>query len=185
MTPEEAVAAALVERVQPLCLYEFRLGWRHNGATILGFVDEAWFRGGNVELVAERKFSGNLAIHTPYHVQAGLYCLGLDEMGFGTEAARYRVSVFKRECHRCRRLAEGDCPLLSVAAERQECEQGGGISEVFPFDRGRTLQDLAWALEFWTGEREAEPTTSPSRCRPCRYRRFCNSSLAPAYDAGN
>ncbi len=180
MTTEEAVAAAVVERVQPLCLYEFRLGWRYNGATILGFVDEAWFSGGNVELVAERKFSGSLAIHSPYHVQAGLYCLGLGEMGFATASTQYRVSVFKRECHRCNRLAEGGCPLLSGGATRQECEQGGGISEVFPFDEVQARQKLDWAMEFWTGEREAEPTTNPGRCRPCRFRHICSYSLVPS-----
>ncbi len=184
MTAEEAVAAAIVERARPLCLYEFRLGWRYNGATILGFVDEAWFSGGNVELVAERKFSGSLAIHTPYHVQAGLYCLGLGEMGFATGSTQYRVSVFRRECHRCSRLAEGDCLLLAGGVPRQECEQGGGISEVFPFDRAQTLRNLDWAMEFWTGEREAEPTTNTGRCRSCRYRRICDPSVAASAGAG-
>ncbi len=178
MTAEEAVAAATVKRIRPLCVYEFRIGWRYNGVTILGFVDEAWFSAGNVVLVAERKFSGSLGIHTPYHVQAGLYCLGLGEMGFATHSTHYRVSVFKRECHRCERLAGGDCLLLSGEAGQQECGQGAGISQVFPFEREQTARNLDWAMEFWTGEREAEPTTSPGRCRSCRYRRVCNSSPA-------
>ena len=182
MTPEEAVAAAVVERVRPLCVYEFRIGWRHSGVTITGFVDEAWFSGGSVALVAERKFSGSLGIYTPYHVQAGLYCLGLGEMGFGTDSTHYRVSVFKRECHRCERLAAGDCLLLSGEAGQQECPQGAGISQVFPFEREQTVRNLDWAMEFWTGEREAEPTTSPGRCRSCRYRRVCDSSTARSND---
>ena len=180
MTPEEAVAAAVVERIQPLCVYEFRIGWRYSGVTITGFVDEAWFRSGNVEMVAERKFSGSLSIHEPYHVQAGLYCLGLGEMGFGTDSAVYRVDIFRRECHRCERLAAGGCPLLSGPAALTDCSQGAGLSQVFPFDRAQTLGKLVWAMEFWTGEREAQPTTSPGRCRSCRYRRMCDASPASA-----
>jgi len=182
MTAEEAVAAATVERIQPLCVYEFKIGWRYNGVTILGFVDEAWFRAGNVVLVAERKFSGSLGIYMPYHVQAGLYCLGLGEMGFGTDSTRYRVSVFKRECHRCEHLAGGDCLLLSGEAGQQECAQGAGISQEFPIKGEQTVRNLDWAMGFWTGEREAEPTTSPGRCRSCRYRRVCDSSPAQPSD---
>jgi len=176
MTPEEAVAAAIVERVQPICVYEFRMGWRYSSVTITGFVDEAWFRGGNVELVVERKFSGSLSVHEPYHIQAGLYCLGLGEMGFRTDSTRYRVDVLRRECHRCDRLAAGACPLLSTTTLQQDCGPGAGISQVFPFDRAQTVQKLERAMEFWTGEREAEPTDNPGRCRSCRYRRICDAS---------
>lgn len=183
MTAAEAVAAATVERIQPLCVYEFKIGWRYHGVTILGFVDEAWFRAGNVVLVAERKFSGSLGIYTPYHVQAGLYCLGLGEMGFATGSTQYRVSVFKRECHRCERLAAGDCLLLSGETGQQECGQGAGISQVFPFEREQAARNLDWALEFWTGDREAQPTTSPGKCRSCRYRRVCDSSPARSDEA--
>ena len=47
--------------------------------------DGAWFREGDVDLVVERKFSNNLAVYSPYHVQTQLYCLGLGEMGFNNE----------------------------------------------------------------------------------------------------
>ena len=42
----------------------------------------------------------------------------------------------------------------------------------------QVLNDLDWALQFWTGEREAQATTSAARCRACRYERVCDSSLA-------
>ncbi len=178
MTHEEAVSQALVEREKPLCIYEFRIGWQHNGVTVTGFVDEAWFRGGGVDLVAERKFSGSLGVYSTYHVQAGLYCLGLGEMGFDTSSTLYRINVFKRECYNCDRLASGDCAILSGETASYTCERGSCISQSFPFDREQVQNDLDWALQFWTGEREAQPTTSEARCRACRYKRVCDSSLA-------
>jgi hypothetical protein len=175
MSPEQAVAEAVAARERPLCIYEFRIGWQHCGVTVLGFVDEAWFRGGHVDLVAERKFSGSLAIYKPYHVQAALYCLGLGEMGFSTEHCEYRISVFKRDCHTCDSLKAGDCPGSAMNADNYACESGACISQSFPFDRESAMTDLNWALEFWTMEREAEPTTVASRCRYCRYRLFCDA----------
>ena len=176
VTHEEAVQQAVVAREEPICIYEFRIGWEHNGVTVLGFVDEAWFQGGNVDLVAERKFSGSPGIHRPYKVQATLYCLGLHGMGFGTDAARYRVSVFQRACHACADLASGECPVLSGGSSDPTRCAGTGLSQVFPFDKEQALHELDWALQFWRNEREAEPTPSPGRCRACRYRRMCDAA---------
>jgi hypothetical protein len=178
MTPEQAVTEALTTGLRPLCVYEFRIGWKHNGVTVLGFIDEAWFREGAVELVAERKFSGSTAIHTPYHVQAGLYCLGLGEMGFEASRCRYRISVFSRECHRCRLLGEGTCPGTAYEGQSYSCADGTCLTREFPFDREVTEQQLEWALAYWTGDREAEATSNPSRCRACRYRHVCDAMSA-------
>ena len=73
---EECFKEALVEREKPVCIYELGIAWEYKGIPIIGLVDEAWFREGNVELVVERKFSNSLKIYSPYHVQAQLYCLG-------------------------------------------------------------------------------------------------------------
>ena len=77
LTREEAIQEASVPRKAAVCIYEFSIAWEHHGVTLVGNVDEAWFREASVELVTERKFSGSLKIYQPYHVQAGLYCLGL------------------------------------------------------------------------------------------------------------
>lgn len=180
MTPEQAVVEAVAAREHPVCIYEFRIGWTHHGVTVLGFVDEAWFRGGGVELVAERKFSGSRAIHPPYHVQAALYCLGLGEMGFDTSRSRYRITVFARECHDCNLLEAGQCPGTSLEGRSYSCTRGACTSEEFPFAQDAAIARLDWALGFWTGDREAEPTSHKSRCRSCRYRAICDASSIPA-----
>ncbi|MFW6056694.1 MAG: hypothetical protein ACOC9B_05245 [Chloroflexota bacterium] len=176
MTHEEAVQQAFIAREEPVCIYEFRIGWEYKGVTVLGFVDEAWFLNGNVHLVAERKFSGSPGIYRPYRVQAGLYCLGLNEMGFTTEGSRYRISVFQRACHTCAHLASGECPVLSGGLSDQTHCTGTGLSQVFPFDSEQALSELDWALQFWRNEREAEPTPSSGRCKACRYSRICDDA---------
>lgn len=180
LTAEQAVVEAVAAREKPLCIYEFRIGWQHHGVTVLGFVDEAWFRGGGVEFVAERKFSGSRAIHAPYHVQAGLYCLGLGEMGFDVSQSRYRITVFARECHNCDLLEAGECPGTSLERHGYSCARGTCISEEFAFERETAIANLDWALGFWTGEREAEPTSQRSRCRSCRYRIVCDAQSMAA-----
>lgn len=179
MTQQEAIEAAVVSRAEPVCVYEFRIGWRHaSGITILGFVDEAWFRDGHVDIVAERKFSNSPAIHTPYHVQAGLYCLGLGEMGFNTDHSSYRITVFARQCHDCALLASGECPTVAATADNHMCDTGTSATRTFPFDRNGVSRDLEWALEWWRGQREAQATRHTSRCRACRYRQICDQNRA-------
>ncbi len=176
MTQEEAVTAAVAAREQPLCLCEFRIGWQHHtGVTVLGHVDEAWFREGHVEIVAERKFSNSRGIHLPYHIQASLYCLGLGEMGFNTGHTLYRISVLTRSCHDCGLLRSGGCPALSEGIAHFQCDHGECTGQVFPFEHETTSRRLDWALQFWINEREAQPTEHTSRCRHCRYRRVCDA----------
>jgi len=179
LSPEQAVAEAVAPREEPICIYEFRIGWQHAGVTVLGFVDEAWFQQGELTLVSERKFSSTLAIHRPYHVQAGLYCLGLGEMGFGAAQCHYRINVFKRECHDCALLQSAACPGTIVGSTDFACDRGAYISRDFEFDRVSIIDDLNWALGFWTMEREAQPTEHTARCRSCRYRFICDAVDGP------
>ncbi len=178
MTQEESVIQAVIEREKPLCIYEFKIGWEQNGIPVLGHVDEAWFLNGRVQMVAERKFSSSLAVYDTYHVQAGLYCLGLEGMGFEAEDARYCVDVFSRACHDCDQLSMGSCPLQSGGVTSYSCERGACIRECYPFDHDRSGHELDWALAYWTYERE--PIASPSRrkCTSCRWKEYCDFSTA-------
>ena len=178
MTHEESIEQAIAEREKPLCIYEFRIGWEHGAVPILGFVDEAWFRGGSVEMVAERKFSRSLGIYEPYHVQAGLYCLGLGEMGFDTSHAQYCITVFRRKCHDCDMLGSGDCPLQTGGTPSYECGRGAGISACYPFDSEKTVSSLEWALGYWTYDREPVATPGPRKCQSCRWKAYCDYSVA-------
>ncbi|MFC2026620.1 hypothetical protein ACFLUX_01440 [Chloroflexota bacterium] len=172
---EGSIQEAIKEK--PVCIYEFSIAWEYKGIPILGLVDEAWFREGNVDLVVERKFSNSLKIYSPYHVQAQLYCLGLGEMGFNNSDTLYRIMVFKRGCVDCPELEERSCSIFNDFTSYQ-CNKGGSITYTYPFDKQTILKDLDWAIEFWLGNRNAVPTKVQAKCRVCQHKGLCEFSLA-------
>jgi hypothetical protein len=172
---EESVKEALVKREKPICIYEFGIAWKHKDIPILGLVDEAWFREGNVELVLERKFSNSLKVYSPYHIQAQLYCLGLGEMGFNNLETQYRIMVHKRQCYDCPELVSGSCEGLSQSIYK--CDRGECMSFSYPFNKRGISSDLEWAMDFWFGKREAIPTKVQAKCKYCQHKGFCEFSL--------
>ena len=41
------------------------------------------------------------------------------------------------------------------------------------FNRDIAEKDIAWALEFWSKKREAEPTSNQNKCARCEYQTKC------------
>jgi len=177
VSKEEAVQEALKEKEKAEPIYEFGIAWIHRGVPIIGRVDEAWFRGGSVDLVVERKFSNSLTIYSPYHVQAQLYCLGLGEMGFDISTTKYRIIVFRPSCRECEMLIERVCPIFNLDKMDFDCDIGEAGAFMYPFKKEETIRDLDWAIEYWLGKREAVSTKNHSKCRVCEYKNMCGSSL--------
>jgi hypothetical protein len=179
VTREQAIAHAVKEREKPVSICELGVAWVYKDVPIVGFIDEAWFRGGAVDLVIERKFSNNLSVYSGHHVQAQLYCLGLGEMGFDNENTNYQITIFKRICSECEKLADGNCPVLvpELDMSSYSCERGATSSHVFPFNKQKIFSDLDWALGFWTNKRKAIPTKKSTKCRSCRHNQICEASL--------
>ncbi|KPK23308.1 MAG: hypothetical protein AMJ70_03840 [Dehalococcoidia bacterium SG8_51_3] len=178
VTKELSIADAVKEREEAISICEFKIAWIHKGIPIIGMVDEAWFRGGNVDLVVERKFSNNLSVYSPYHVQAQLYCLGLGEMGFNNRSTNYRIIVLKRSCHECEKLLDRSCPIFNPDRPDFSCGKGEAKAFIYPFDKQKIIGDLDWALDFWLNKRSAIPTKNPAKCRACEYSQMCKASLA-------
>ena len=177
VSKEESFKEALVQREKPICIYEFGIAWEHKGIPIIGLVDEAWFREGNVELVVERKFSNSLKIYSPYHVQAQLYCLGLGEMGFDNSDTWYKIMVFRRDCADCLELELRSCNIFNNLKSYQ-CDKGESITYTYEFDRQGIIKDLDWAMDFWQGNRDAIPTKVQAKCKVCQHKGLCEFSLA-------
>ena len=175
---EESIKEALVKREKPLCIYEFGIAWKHESIPIIGHIDEAWFREGNVDLVVERKFSNRLSIYSPYHVQTQLYCLGLGEMGFNNSDTQYKIMVFKRSCYDCPKLAPGTCPIFVDDTADFQCDKGECIRFIYQFDKAKIVKDLNWAIDFWLGRREAIPTKVKAKCIACQHKELCTCCLA-------
>ena len=177
VSKEECFKEAVVAREKPVCIYELGITWEHEGVPIIGKVDEAWFREGNVEMVVERKFSNSLKIYSPYHVQAQLYCLGLGEMGFDNSSTLYRIMVFKRDCTDCPRLEDKSCSIFNGLRSYQ-CDKGEGMMYTYEFDKGNIVKDLDWAIEFWLKKRDAIPTKVTAKCKVCQHKGLCEFSLS-------
>jgi hypothetical protein len=175
---EQAITDAVKEREEAIFICEFKIAWIYKQIPIIGMVDEAWFRGGNIDLVVERKFSNTLSVYSPYHVQAQLYCLGLGEMGFNNELTNYRIIVLKRSCHECLKLLDRSCPIFKPDRSDFNCGKGEAKAFTYPFDKLRIINDLDWALDFWLNKRQAIPTKNPAKCRACEYSQMCKASLA-------
>lgn len=173
VSKEEAIKKAVAEREEAIFFCELDLAWVYKDIPIIGRVDEAWFRGGNVDLVVERKFSNTLKIYNPYHVQAQLYCLGLGEMGFNNESTNYRIIVLKRSCHECKKLMDRACPIFAADEAEYNCDEGGAKSFTYPFNRNIIIKDLDWAIDFWLNRRKAVPTGVQAKCRVCEYSGIC------------
>ena len=175
LTKEEAIEAAVEEREKAICLYEFSIGWKYKDVPIIGKVDEAWFRGGNVDLVVERKFSNSPKVYNPYHIQAQLYCLGLGEMGFDNSNTKYRIMVFKRACYDCDKLIDSSCPIFELGRPQFQCDKGVSRAYLYVFDKSIITRDLDWALEYWLCQRDAVPSQNKAKCKACEYSEICKS----------
>ncbi|MFC2036248.1 hypothetical protein ACFLUJ_09065 [Chloroflexota bacterium] len=177
VSKEEGMALAVEEREEALPLFEFNIGWKHNDIPIIGKVDEAWFRNGNIDLVVERKFSNTLKAYRSYHIQAQLYCMGLGEMGFTTDPTAYRIVIFKRSCYDCEKLVDRSCPIFTVTNADFQCNTGEVKALIYFYKKEEIVSDLEWALGFWLGTREAIPTGIRAKCRACDYKSICESSM--------
>jgi hypothetical protein len=99
-------------------------------------------------------------------------------MGFNNESTDYRIIVFKRSCHECEKLIDRSCPIFTPERTSFNCDKGETKAFVYPFDRGKIVKDLDWALDFWLNKRKAIPTKNPAKCRVCEYSEVYKSSLA-------
>ncbi len=174
---EEGTRQAVAAREKPLLLYEFDIGWKYRGVPIIGKVDEAWLREGDVSLVVERKFSDSPGIYRSYHIQAQLYCLGLGEMGFDNSATQYRIVVFKRSCFVCESLIDNSCPIFYPDRDWFRCGKGSARASLSLFSKEETVSELDWALAYWLREREAVASSNPAKCKVCDWSEVCDSSV--------
>lgn len=178
VTKEKAVTEACQERREPTPIYNFGVKWYHNGVPIVGKTDRVFFKSGIVTVVEDQKFSGRLTIYRSYHVQAKVYCLGLDAVGFDTSATKYRICVFQNSCRDCNRLSERSCPILQLDRTEYRCDRGEAIARMYAYEKADAVKDIDWALDYWVGRREATPTKKPNKCRVCNRKDSCSSSLA-------
>lgn len=162
--PEEILRSALEGR--PVWASEFFLASSFGGTLVTGKPDALVFEGGRPVRVVEYKFTDSRVPAHYHHVQARMYCLILRALGMDTSRLRYAILL----------LPPSSVPSfdrLSELVMRGGSEEGAFLFEP-DWERGR--RELAWALAYWRGEREARPTATRSRCNSCEYRERCVGS---------
>jgi hypothetical protein len=126
----------------------------------------------------EYKFGASARPWRDHHVQARAYGLLLHLSGFLVDRLRYALIYPAAEPE----------PRGREDLEREviaEALRGGGgvwgkafVARIYPFDPREAEEDVAWALGFWRGEREAVPTSRAGECRACDFRKICPNSRA-------
>jgi CRISPR/Cas system-associated exonuclease Cas4 (RecB family) len=159
--PEQILREALEGK--PVWASELFLASRFGGVLVTGKPDALVFQGGRPVRVVEYKFTGSRIPAHYHHVQARIYCLILRSLGMDTSDLRYAILL----------LPPSSVPPFDRISEL--VMQGTGEEGVFlcepDWERGR--RELAWALAYWRGRREAQPTATRSRCGFCEYRERC------------
>ncbi len=173
VTIEQAIKDALVKRNKPKCIYEFAVAWIYKKVPILGNVDEVWFQNGKAISIIERKFTNSLIPYPSHQVQARLYCLGLDDMGFNTSTTTYTIMLFKNKCHDCVNLADRSCSIFRSTHDYYKCKNSEVKQFTCEFSKTKALEELNWALDFWLNQRNATSSNNHNKCNACRQRDNC------------
>jgi CRISPR/Cas system-associated exonuclease Cas4 (RecB family) len=177
---EEVTREQLLEEIlsgQPVVAHEMPLMARHGDIFLVGQPDAILFRDGDPLLVIEAKFSNSRFPYPSYHAQAKVYGTMLDSLGFDTSYLFYAIAVMPREELRDARLFSS---LVDAIRENGLSEAtlrvGGGYVYLYEFNLNEARNCIDWAIDYWNGEREAQPTDNPNKCRSCEYRENCKSA---------
>ena len=174
---------------KPFCICTFPVFARVEGIMILGIPDAVLFKRSRPSHLIELKTtSGDVKrIWRDQVVQVKSYGFAMELMGFGCESLQLsliRVSKQRITDELKERLLDettdaflqGD---VAGAEMRLNRRIGGPVKiHLFDYNRSDALKDVLWAKDYWLGNREAIPTTSPSKCRACEFSVDCPFSLA-------
>jgi len=154
---------------KPVEIREFRLVGRFGDSLVQGRVDHASLFRGRALQILEYKFRGHKQVYDTDMVQCQLYGLLLQTMGFDASSLRLTVVAFdfrdKEDA-----VTMYNSPELRLLVDPVERD--------FLFEEKKATEDLAWALEYWNGARNAIPTKNPQKCRVCQFRAACPDSRA-------
>ncbi len=201
ITPEEITRA--ITAGEPLELVEMPLVAELHGVRLVGRADRIHLEGRRARLVLEFKFSGRRELFPSHVVQVEAYGRMLDANGFNTDRLLHCVAVLPRG----RKVTDG---LAAQIAERALAAAGEGLSAVdtrpasaqpdplaglttrrvddeafglwvFRHHRARAERDLAWALQYWSGQRAPVGTGSRGKCKACPFNAatLCEAAKAP------
>jgi hypothetical protein len=147
---------------------------RFNGVIVAGKPDSILFRNGVPLVVLEHKFSRTLVAFETHHVQARIYCLLLNNMGFDTRLLFYAIIVADPTAPPDRDLKKKVLEAINRNGPKESIlELDNARVFLVKYNHGDAEKDLNWAVKFWKHEREAIATQNPNKCKTCEYLEKC------------
>jgi CRISPR/Cas system-associated exonuclease Cas4 (RecB family) len=162
---------------KPMFALEMPLLGKYGDVFLAGKPDSVLFAGGCPLVVFEYKFSRSGAAYPSYHVQAQVYCVLLENMGFDVSKLFYTIVVADPKTKGSRALRQD---VLNTVTRRGIGEATHSIdnAKIYcnKFHRDNAEKYLTWALEFWRQYREAQPTSNQNKCARCEYQSQCQNA---------
>lgn len=156
----------------------FPVYFEYNGVLITGITDGVVFRQGKPRYLFEIKTTkGRIDKVWPgERLQSQLYALALDYMGFDLSNLEIIIPKVKQQVNKTALVKE---MLNSLDNPEQSTLMSDYPIQLhrFRFTANRkksTKQSLDELITFWKDQRQAKPSGSVAKCRPCPYKTECN-----------
>lgn len=163
---------------EPVFALEMFLLAKYGDVFLAGKPDSVLFTRGFPLVVFEYKFSRSGVAYPSYHVQAQTYGVLLGNMGFDTSRLFYAIVVADPKTRGSQELRQNVVRTLMANSLKEAVHSIDDAKIYFnKFNRLEAEKDLAWALEFWNKNREAQPTNNQSKCAKCEYQAQCRGPM--------
>jgi CRISPR/Cas system-associated exonuclease Cas4 (RecB family) len=159
---------------KPVFALEMFLLAKYGDVLLAGKPDSVLFARGYPLVVFEYKFSRSSIAYPSYHVQAQTYGVLLENMGFDTSRLFYAIVVADPKTKGSRELRQNVVQTV-ISNGPKEAVHSINDAKIYyiKFNRVNAEKDLAWALEFWGKNREAQPANNKNKCAKCEYQTKC------------
>ncbi len=155
-----------------------------NNLLLIGIPDAIYFKRGKPRYVIELKTTRSiLRVWREQVVQAMLYGLLLEEMGFKTEKLQLLILKLRHGENISENERENLINALIRYAERDKLEKleeklsNNARVYVIDYSREEALEVVRWASGYWLMQRDAIPTRKPGKCKACEFNATCPRSL--------
>ena len=159
---------------EPVLAVEMFIISKYEDVFLAGQPDAVMFYKGRPIVIFEFKFSSSGIAYPSHHVQAQMYGLILENMGFDTSRLFYAIVVadpkIKGDPKLQRKAIDA---IFKKGFEESILSTDDTVIHFCKFHSSEAKESLQWAIEFWKQKRDAIPTTNPNKCLKCEYQTRC------------
>lgn len=171
---------------EKLVVASFPLAAEANGLVLIGVPDAVIFQDSRPTQVIELKTTRGDAsvLYDGQRAQTVIYGLLLDRVGFDCKDLNLLVVKLRRQAtlsdeQKAKFLDALTASLVSGKDLRTILPRAEGqvVPHSFAYRRDEAISVLSRTQGYWLGQRYAQPTSNPNKCRACEFRRMCPASL--------